>query len=569
MRLAVERHVRDLETGKARGLFFDPDEAFRPIQFFHEFCRHSKGEWAGKPIILDPWQQFTLWVLFGWRRSDGTRRFRTAYEQVGRKNGKSTKGAGVGLYMMLADGEPGSEVYCAATMRDQARIVHEEAVRMVKKSPLLKKYIQTFADNLSVEETSSKFEPLGKDSDNLDGLNPHCGIIDEVHAHKNRGIYDVIQTAMGSRRQPLLYAITTAGFDRKSLCYELREFAQKVLEGVIEKDDFFAYVAEPDEGDDWKDPACFVKGNPNLGVSVKLESLLADCETAKEQPGYVNTFRRLRLNEWTESSSRWLSLEKWDACRREMKLSDFKARPGFLCFDLGSKDDLASVALAFPEEIKPEESPLPVEDAPLKGPEPEASPGEAPAPPRLHYLNKRIFLFVVSFCPEEKVRERSRKGSIPYDRWVREGHLIPTPGAMIDYAYIRAYINRLKSEGYDIREVGGDPWNATYMLTELAGDGFTVFEFRQGWQSISAPTKDFGALIAAGRLHHDGNGCLRWMASNVTVRQDPAGNLKPDKEKSGDKIDGIVAGLMAAARALLANPEAGRSVYETRGILTL
>ena len=264
VRLAVERHQRDLKTAKDRGLRFDPKAAKRVLDFFGRL-RHSKGEWAGQPFVLAPWQAFILWVVFGWMRADGSRRFRTAYHEVSRKNGKSTLAAGVGLYLFAADQEAGAEVYTAATKRDQARIVHSEAVRMVASSPGLSRFITTFKDNLSLLRTGSKYEPLGADADTMDGLNISGAIIDELHAHPTRKVWDVIETGTGARRQPLLFAITTAGFDRHSVCWEQHDYGVKVLEGVIEDDTFFAYIAALDPEDDWQDASVWIKANPNLG----------------------------------------------------------------------------------------------------------------------------------------------------------------------------------------------------------------------------------------------------------------------------------------------------------------
>src|SRR5512139_1249755 len=269
---ACQRHVDDLKHGAERGLHFDREAAEHVLKFF-TILKHSKGEWAGRPLVLEPWQQFLIWTLFGWKRADGTRRFRTAYIEVARKNGKSTIGAGVGLYLLAADGEPGAEIYSAATKRDQARITHLEAVRMVKASPMLRKRIRTFRDNLNIEGTASKFEPLGADADTLDGLNIHGAIIDEIHAHKTREVWDKLDTGTGARRQPLMFGITTAGYDRQSLCWTLNEYSKKVLDGVIEDDTFFALIYTLDDGDDWQDETTWIKANPNLKVSKKNDDL--------------------------------------------------------------------------------------------------------------------------------------------------------------------------------------------------------------------------------------------------------------------------------------------------------
>ena len=289
VRLAVERHARDLETGAERGLRFDREAAGYALRFF-SFLRHSKGEWAGQPFALEPWQQFLIWAAFGWKRADGLRRFRTVYEEVPRKNGKTTMLAGLGLYLLTADGEPGAEVYSAATKRDQAKLSWTEAVRMRGASPSLSRMVQHFraSDNLSVEATASKFQPLGADADTMDGLNIHAALIDELHAHRTRAVVDVLNTATGSRRQPLIWEITTAGYDRNSVCYEHHEYSRQVLEGTVEDDSWLAWISTIDEGDDWKDESTWAKANPNLGISVKLDDLRRKAEQAKRMPSAQN-----------------------------------------------------------------------------------------------------------------------------------------------------------------------------------------------------------------------------------------------------------------------------------------
>ena len=309
VRLACERHLQDLETGWQRGLVWDPAAAQHVVDFY-SFLRHSKGEWAGQVFKLQPWQQFRLGSVFGWKKEDGTRRFRVSYNEVARKNGKTTEAAGLALYMLDADNEPGSEVYTAATKRDQAMITWSEAARMVKRSKALSRRIQVYwgKGNMSIEETASKFECLGADEDTLDGLNVHCAIIDELHAHKTRAIWDVLETSTASRRQPLLWVTTTAGFDQSGICYELHNYSVEVLEGRIKDDSWFAYIATLDEGDDWQDEKVWIKANPNLGVSVKLDDLRRLALKAKVTPTAVANFLTKCMNVWTQQTSRWLSL---------------------------------------------------------------------------------------------------------------------------------------------------------------------------------------------------------------------------------------------------------------------
>lgn len=531
VRLAVERHLRDLKEGPKRGLVFDEKAAKRAIQFFG-FLRHSKGEWAGQGFTLAPWQQFLLWVLFGWKRADGTRRFRTAYNQIARKNGKSTIAAGIGLFLFFADGEPGAEVYTAATKRDQARIVHSEAVRMVKASPALKARIKCFKDNLSVPKTNSKFEPLGADEDTLDGLNSHGNIVDELHAHKTRKTWDLLETATGARRSPLTFAITTAGYDKHSVCREQYEYAEKVLKGIIEDDSFFAFVAAIDEDDDWRDPKCWVKANPNLGVSVKLDSLIEQCNKAKESPASQNTFRRLRLNQWTEQENRWLDMAVWDENGEPFNPEELLGRRCYGGLDLSKIADLSAHALLFPPEHDAE----------------------------------KWKLLIRFWVPEESILKRSKKDRVPYDVWTKSGLIETTAGNVVDYGFIQAAIIA-DAQKYDIQEIAYDRMFASEIVHNLMEEGLTMVPFGQGFLSMASPTAEFEKMLIGRQMSHGGNAVLRWMASNVTVKQDPAGNLKPDKEKSSEKIDGIVAAIMGLGRAML-RPSGG-SVYEERGILTL
>lgn len=530
VRLACERHLRDLETGAARGIFFDAALAERAIAFFG-FLRHSKGEWAGEVVQLQPWQQFIVGSLFGWLRADGTRRFRTGYDEVPRKNGKSTKAAGIGLYLFVADGEQGAEVYSAATKKDQARIVWSEAKRMVLRSPALRSRVSPLAGNLSIERTASKFEALGADESTLDGLNIHGAIVDEVHAHRTRGVVDVLETATGARRQPLIFYITTAGYDRQSVCWELHDYSIKVLEGIYPDDSWFAYIATIDDGDDWRDPATWAKANPNLGVSVKVDDLQRKAEKAARVPSARNAFLRLHLNVWTEQAQRAIDIEAWKRCGGALDESQLAGRPCYLGLDLSSKRDLSAACYLFP---------------PLAG----------------ESEWRALWRF---YMPEANVAKRVEEDRVRYDVWIASGHIRTTPGNVVDYDFIRA---DLLAEGprYALREVAFDPWNAQQLATDLQNDGLELVEVRQTFAGLAGATKEFvEVLVPSGTLRHGDNPVATWMASNFAVRMDPAGNMRPDKKTAGEKIDGLVALVTALARAIL-QPETF-SVYETRGVI--
>ena len=532
-RLACERHVRDLETGHERGLWFD-ERAARTVVAFFGLLRHSKGEWAGQPVTLEPWQQFHLWNLFGWKRADGTRRFRVSYLEVGRKNGKSTMGAGVGLYLQAADGEPGAEIYTAATKRDQARIVHQEAVRMVKQSPALTRELRVFKDNIHSERTFSKFEPLGRDSGTLDGLNVHGAIVDELHAHPNGDMWDVLQTATGSRRQPLLYAVTTAGSDRQSLCWQFHDYTEKVLGGVLVDDSWHGliYTLERDaEGllEDWEDEGAWQRANPNLGVSKKLDDLRDKARVAKGMPARLNGFLQKELNVWTQASTRWIDPDAWRACN--LAPIDEEIKAGGVCFgglDLSSTLDVTALVWVFP------------------------------------LVSGRFDVVARMWVPEENVAERVKRDRAPYDVWIRDGWLRTTPGNVVDYEYIMAQASE-DLRRFKVREIAFDPWNATAVSNRLTDEGAPMVEFRQGFVSMNPAMKTLEVAVQTARLNHGGNPALAWMADNLVATSDPAGNLKPDKGKSTEKIDGMVALLLALQRATLAGGS-GESVYATRGL---
>lgn len=532
VRAVVERHVRDLEEGHERGLFFDRTAVVKVLLFFEQFLRHSKGEWAGRTFALEPWQQFVLAMIFGWKRADGTRRFRTAYIEIPRKNGKSALSAGIGLFLMAADGEPGAEVYSVATKRDQAALVHTDARRMVEQSPELRRFVKRFRNNLHVEETYSKFEPLSADHDSLDGLNVHGAICDELHAWRHREMWDVIETATGSRRQPLMVAITTAGFDRRSLCWQLHDYSEKLARQVVKDDSFLGIVFSIDEGDDWEEEATWFKANPNLGVSKKIDDMRRLATRAKAMPAQLNAFLRLHLNVWTQAESRWVDRREWDACgeRALPSLDDLKGRRCYGGLDLASTSDVSALVWVFPGEGKQEP----------------------------WWVLPRFWI------PDEAIYKRSKRDRVPYEAWLRDGLIFATSGNRTDYDFIEAQI--LEDVGnFEVAEIAFDPWNATAVSNHLLDQGVAMVEFRQGFVSMNPAMKAFDVGLGDRRIGHAGNLVLTWMADNLVVKMDPAGSIKPDKDRSTEKIDGMVALVMAYYRATLGQGSRP-SVYEDRGI---
>lgn len=534
LKRACERHAYDLATGSERGLWFDEQAGQHVIDFFG-LLRHSKGEWAGQTITLEPWQQFVLWCLFGWMRDDGTRRFRTSYLEVARKNGKSTLAAGVGLYLLVADGEPGAEIYAAATKYQQAEIVFSEASRMVKSSPALRRRLQVFSQNIHITETASKMEPVCSQYQTLDGLNIHGAIVDEIHEHPSRNLWDVLVTGTGARRQPLVFGITTAGYDRQTLCWQLHEYTEKVLDQVLVDDSFFGVIYCLDAEDDWLDESCWAKANPNLGVSKYLKAMQVEAGQAREMPSQTNVFQRKHLDIWTQASERWMSAEHWEACALGVDAAGLRGRVCYGGLDLSSNVDVTALAMVFPPET--EEEPY-----------------------------RALLRF---WIPQENMLERVRKDRVPYDVWVRQGFMAATPGNVIDYGFILAEVDELM-RAYDVREIAFDRWGATKVaqsLAEMAGREDFLVQFGQGFVSMSPPMKALETLVLGHRLAHGGNPVLTWMAHNVVASVDAAGNIKPDKARSREKIDGIVALIMGLDRAL--RHEDSRSVYETRGIREL
>jgi phage terminase large subunit-like protein len=513
--LAVERHERDLVDGPARGLIFSESHAQYALDFY-KFCCHSKGEWAGQTFVPAPWQAFIRWSLFGWLiTSSYLRRFRTGYVTVARKNGKSTDAAVLGHHMLIADNEPGAEVYTAATKRDQARIVHSEATRMVQSSTELSSIIKVFRDNLSIQGTASKYEPLGADADTHDGLNPHCVLLDELHAHKKRDQYDVLWTGMGARRQPLMYIITTAGASRESICYELDNHSVQVLRQTKEDDAWFAYVARPDEDDLWDDPKSWKKGNPNLGVSVYPENLRNDFNKAKDSLSAQNSFKRLRLNIWTQQINRAIDMDKWNACNAKPQVRDGDVV--YMGLDLSSKLDITAAAAV-----------------------------------RYHDDTKDYSVEMMFWIPENNIIEKAHRDRVPYDAWVENEYMIATPGNTVDQEYVEAWIAAY-AKRRKVQQIGFDPWNATFISQRLQDvHGLDVVEMRQGYKTMSEPTKFLLGLIADGRLRHGDNPVLKWMADNLELRNDGVNdNVAPIKPSQVNRIDGIVALILALGRAML------------------
>ncbi len=538
VRLACERQLRDL----ARTSFeyeFDLDRA-HAICAFVEKMPHVKGEWAqrGETIHLEDWQCFTYTTVFGWVEVAvqgrpvhplPARRFRKAYICVPRKNTKSTMSAPVGLYMLVEDGEPGAEVYVTATNRKQSSdIVFGTAKQMALRAPgFVAKYgTRIFKYNISVDDSASKFEPLHARGGTLDGLNVSCAINDELHAHVNREVHDVIASATGARRQPLNWDITTAGFDNSGICYEVQLYVQKVLEGIVDDETTFGLIYSIDEGDDWTSEATWQKANPNWGVSVYPMQLRSEFKRAREEPAYQRNFLTKYLNVWCGAAAAWMDMIAWDKCADPaLSLQDFRGEDAYVGVDLSSKIDMTSVVPVIPRWIDGE----------------------------LH-----VFVFGMHYLPEAAV-EQSKNSQ--YHGWVRRGALRATAGNVIDVDRIEREIAEEIAEVVTVREIDVDPMhNSTQFSAHMEEAGFECVDVRPTVLNFSEAMKWVEALVKDGRLHHDGCPVMTWAMSNVVAKPDAKDNIYPRKDREHYKIDPAISLLMAVSRILTAEADEQPSV---------
>lgn len=530
VRLACERHLKDLAGGHERGLWFDGDEAAAALDFWR-LCPHLKGRrWANAKIEPEPWQAFIIGSAYGWKRADGRRRFKVIWVEMGRKNGKSTIAYPAALHNLTVDGEPGAEVYAAATKKDQAKIVYGMARRAVLRTPELLEVLTPYAHSVENEATWSKLEALGADADTLDGLNPSCVICDEVHKWKGRELWDVIDTATGAREQPLIWVVTTAGAEGEESVYgQEHNYTRQVLEGVVQDDARFGYVACLDPGDDWTDPKNIAKANPNLGVSVQADEIAAAIRKAKNTPVAANAVKRLRLGIRTQDAEAWIPLDLWDAGRVDG--IDWGRFAGAACgggLDLASSCDFAALALCFP--VDADLSPAALFDRPWG-----------------YLFSWQLWLPKDGQNPAEK-RLRDTVG--PWlGEWIEQ-----TEGDVIDHDVIEQGVLKVAA-CYDLRRLCYDPFNATQLATHLTAKGVKAEQFRQSLASFAEPTKKFGEQLGAKRLKHDGNPAVRWMADNAVLVRNGAGHQMPSRKKSKNKIDGIVAGVMSLSAVLTAPPK--------------
>jgi phage terminase large subunit-like protein len=511
---------------------YNENLADRAVLFINSL-KHTKGVWHGKDFILLPWQEKIICDLFGTVKADGYRQYNTAYIEVPKKAGKSELAAAVALYLTCGDGEMGAEVYGCAADRQQASIVFDVAVQMVEQCPSLKKHIKPILSQkrLVFPPLNSFYQVLSAESYTKHGLNVHGVIFDELHAQPNRALYDVMLHGSGdARKQPLYFLITTAGTNRNSICYEVHQKADDLLKGRKNDPTFYPVIYGLEEGADWTDEKNWYKANPSLGVTVDIEKLRTAFISAKENPAEENLFRQLRLNEWTNQSIRWMPMEKWDKCAFPVNEENLKGKICYGGLDLSSSTDITAFVLVFP----------PVDE------------------------DDKYCVLPYFWIPEETIELRVRRDHVPYDVWQAKGKIMTTEGNVIHYGYIENFIDSLNTI-YNIKEIAFDRWGAVQMTQNLEGMGFTVVPFGQGYKDMSPPTKELMKLVLQQKIAHGGNEPLRWMMDNIYIKIDDAENIKPDKQKSTERIDGAVALIMALDRAL--RNENRESIYNSRGLI--
>lgn len=513
---------------------YDKAKADRAVKFIENLC-HTKGKWAGKRFWLLPWQEQLIRDIFGIVKPDGYRQFRTAFVEICKKVGKSELAAAVALYLLYADNEPSAEVYGAAADRQQASIVFDVAKQMVEMSPALLKRskLMTATKRIVNYGNSGYYQVLSAEVGGKHGFSVSGLVFDEIHTQPNRQLYDVLTKGSSDARQnPLHFIITTAGTDRHSIAYELHTKAVDILEGRRVDPTFYPVVYGLKDDEDWEDEANWYKVNPSLGYTVDIERLRDAYREAKQNPADEVTFKWLRLNMWVSSTVAWIPDAIFMKGNDEIDLAALEGRDCYGGLDLSSTGDITALVLMFPPRDEDE----------------------------------KYILLPFFWVPEETIPQRVKAASVPYDIWERQGYLLSTEGNVIHYDFIEKFINDL-AEKYHIVEIAVDRWNATQMIQNLEGDGFTMVPFGQGFASMSGPTKDFYRLLMEGQIIHGGHPVLRWMAGNVVVDTDPAGNIKVTKAKSKEKIDGIVAAIMALDRCIRNQTEPQGSVYDERGLL--
>lgn len=513
---------------------YDKAKADRAVTFINNLS-HTKGKWAGKRFDLLPWQEQIVRDLFGIVKEDGNRQFLTAYIEIPKKNGKSELAAAIALYLLYADNEASAEVYGAACDRNQASIVFDVAKQMVQMSRPLEKRSKIMGATKRIVNYSNAgfYQVLSAETGTKHGLNVSGLVFDEIHAQPNRHLYDVLTKGSGdAREQPLFFIITTAGTDRNSICFELHTKALDILNGRKKDTSFYPVVYGLSDEDDWNDEANWRRANPSLGHTIGIDRVREAYQQALDNPAEENVFKQLRLNMWTSSSVAWIPEHVYAKGNDPIQYESLKGRSCYAGLDLSSTSDITALVLVFPPRFEEE-----------------------------NYIVLPYF-----WLPEDTLELRCRRDHVLYNVWERQGYIKTTEGNVVHYGFIEKFIEDL-SEIYHIKEIAYDRWNATQMVQNLEGMGLTMVPFGQGYKDMSPPSKELYKLMMEGKIQHGGHPVLKWMGQNVVMRQDPAGNIKPDKEKSVEKIDGIVALIMGMDRCIRHQTDEG-SVYDERGILS-
>lgn len=541
-RLSYERMQREHELarqGHPRGFWYDPVAGGAAVSWIETYCRHHKGKWRGQRLILNQWQRWIQRELYGWKRPDGTRRFRKLWQEVPKKNGKTETAAGNGMLLLVGDNEPGAEVYTTATAKEQAEICHNAAREMALQSPELNQFVRVpkkKGGNLTCEQLGSKMQILSSDFGTLDGLSPHGDIRDEVHAWKDHALDGVLSTAMGAREQPMTIEVTTAGvYDAQGVGWQHHDYAESILKGEIEDDRQFVFIAAMDEGDDPHDPATWWKANPNLGVSLYPDFLADQSHEAQRNPRKYTSFLQYHLNVWTAVVSRWFDMDRWRSCPAlPLDADKFK---GALCFgglDLSRTIDLTCWSNVF------------------------ILPGD------------QIAILPRFFIPQERIDEEVKAGKMRLKNWVDAGWLIATPGSSVDYTFVKKQVKDDYAR-FKHKEIGFDPWNASQTTTELFAEGVPMVEVAQNFGQLSSASKYLEQRVLARAVHHGGHPVLTWNFGNAVAREDANKNIAPDKKRAKDKIDGVSATVTALSRYVLQKPpeKPGLPYLARRGLVRL
>jgi phage terminase large subunit-like protein len=523
--LTFERHKKDLQWAPENGWYFDKKAVARVFDFC-TLLKHSPDKRSWVPFDPEPWQSAIIYIMFGWKKKDGTRRFNYAYIEIPKKNGKTTFAAVFANYLLFFDGEEEAEVYLAATVEKQAKLCFTMAKKMIEHSPSLKSRTRILTKNINIPSSSSKMEMLGRDSESMEGINPSGGVVDEYHVWKNNEVFENIQSATVNRTQPLIVIITTSGRDKTLPCFHYRSICIDILKGILTQNDTFAIIYTPDETDDWKDETAWKKANPNYGVSVMPSRFKSEFEGAVNDPRKEVSFKTKNLNIWVDAPEVWLPDDKWMLCNHGTKPADLIGVPCYWGLDLASHVDINALALYYPE---------------VKG----------------HPVVKMYY-----WIPEAKVRDNGDK--VDYNQWVKAGLIKTTQGDVIDIeTQVADIMEILRRHG--TMNMSFDPAKAYHgVIQGLAKEGFPqekMDEYAQGIMNMSAPTKEFERLVMSGEIDHLGDPVLRWMLSNVQIYQDINNNIKPDKKRSRDKIDGIVALITAIGGYMSPDKDASKPIY--------